>query len=67
LESYFRLIRRYRYSDFLAFWIYIVVNVWQKHRKITDSNNGKSSYCRMSGFGKMKIKNWNIITMIRNT
>jgi len=35
--------------------------------KITDSNDGKPSYCRMSGFGKMKIKNWSIIAMIRNT
>ena len=37
-------------------------NVWQIQR-----NNGKGSYRRMSGFGKMKIQNLSIITMIRNT
>ena len=63
LESYFRLIRWYRYSDFLAFWIYIVVNVWQKQRK-SQIQIMASSYTRMSGFGKMKIKNWSIIAMI---
>jgi hypothetical protein len=29
-----------------------VLNVWQIQRKITDSNNGKAIYCRMSGSGK---------------
>jgi hypothetical protein len=45
--TYLRLIRWYRHSYFLAFWIYILINVWQILR-----SNGKASYCRMNGFGK---------------
>jgi len=40
-----------------------VVNVWQKQRK-SQIQIMASSYTRMSGFGKMKIKNWSIIAMI---
>ena len=34
--------------------------------KITDSNHGKASYCRMSDLGKMKIQKWGMMAMIRN-
>jgi hypothetical protein len=36
------------------------------NEKITYSKNGKASYCRMSGYGKMKIGNWGVMAMIRN-
>jgi len=44
-----------------------VVNVWQKQRKSQIQIMAKPSYCTMNGFGKMNIKNWSKIAMIRNT